>query len=360
MRTVADIAAVLNVPVRGDGSRAVRGVASLEDATGEDLSFLSSDQFRRAFNATRAAAVIVDRRVNLPADLPTGGGGDGAPALMIVDNAEIAVARALALFAPPVPRPPLGTHPSAVIAPSASIGDGARIGPHVFVGDGARIGRNCVLHPGVYIGAEVSIGDDCEFFPNVVLRERVTIGNRVVMHAGSVIGTDGFGYVWDGERQAKVPQIGTVIIEDDVEIGSCACIDRAKFAATVVERGTKIDNIVQLGHNVRIGPHCLLAGQVGIAGSSVLGQGVVMGGQVGVADHVTIGAGSMFAACSAAMGDVPPNSVYNGIPAGPHRAKLREWSALSRLPELLVQFRKLQQEVEALKAAREQEAPKPK
>jgi UDP-3-O-[3-hydroxymyristoyl] glucosamine N-acyltransferase len=347
MHTIAEIAELLNVPVSGDATRPVRGMASLEDAAPDQVTFLTSDQFLRGFRVTRAAAVIVDRRVQLPVD-GAGGAGSG-PALLTVEDAQLAVARVLALFAQPVPRPQVGRHHTAIVAPSASIGDGARIGPYVFVGDGARIGRNCVLHPGVYIGAGTSIGDDCEFFPNAVIRERCTVGHRVIIHANSAIGTDGFGYAWDGTQHVKIPQIGTVVIEDDVEIGSCSCVDRAKFSETRVGRGSKIDNVVQIGHNVRLGPNCLLAGQVGIAGSSTLGAGVVLGGAVAVMDHITIGDGSMVAACSGVLSDVPPKTVFNGIPAGPHFAKLREWAAMKRLPELLTEFRKLQQEVKAMR-----------
>src|SRR5581483_1810630 len=177
----------------------------------------------------------------------------------------------------------------------------------------------------------------------------ITIGNRVIIHAGSVLGTDGFGYRWDGTKQAKIPQIGTVIIEDDVEIGSCVCIDRAKFAETRVGRGTKIDNLVQIGHNVVIGPHCIVCGQAGMAGSVKLGAGVVLGGQSAVRDHITMGDGSMLAACSGVMDDVEPKQIISGLPALPHRQSLREQGALRRLPELITQVRKLQEEIEELK-----------
>jgi UDP-3-O-[3-hydroxymyristoyl] glucosamine N-acyltransferase len=256
----------------------------------------------------------------------------------------------LALFAPPIPRPPVGRHPSAIVAPSASIGEGTRIGPYVFVGDDARIGRNCVLHAGAYVGADTTIGDDCEFFPNVVVRERVSIGNRVTVHSNTAIGTDGFGYRWDGKHHAKVPQIGTVVIEDDVEIGSCVCIDRGKFAATTVGRGSKIDNLVQIAHNVTLGPHCVLAGQSGVAGSAKLGARVVLGGQCAVRDHVTMGDGSMLAACSGAMVDTPPKAIVSGLPAQSHRQTLREQAALRKLPELVAEVRELQAQIEALKA----------
>jgi UDP-3-O-[3-hydroxymyristoyl] glucosamine N-acyltransferase len=201
----------------------------------------------------------------------------------------------------------------------------------------------------VCIGDQVSMGDDCELFANVVVRERITIGNRVIIHAGSVLGTDGFGYRWDGTRHVKIPQIGTVIVEDDVEIGSCVCIDRAKFSATRIGRGSKIDNLVQIGHNVVIGPDCIIVGQAGLAGSVKLEANVILGGQTAVRDHVTIGAGAMAAACSAIADDVAPKSIVSGMPAFPHRQSLREQAALRRLPDLVVQVRKLEEQVRKLR-----------
>jgi len=341
--TLAEIGELLHVPPpAGHGQREVTGMATLAEAGPKDLSFLGSDAYLKQFAATKAAAVIVQKRVKLPAD-------DAATPVFVVDDADLAVAKILERFAPPVPRPPVGRHHTAFVAPSASVGEGARIGMNVVVGDDCRIGRNVVLHPGVYIGASVDVGDECELFPNVVVRERVAIGSRVVIHAGAVIGTDGFGYRWDGTRHAKVPQIGTVVVEDDVEIGSCVCIDRAKFSTTRVGRGTKIDNLVQVGHNVQIGPHCIIVGQSGLAGSVTLGTGVVLGGQSAIRDHITMGDGSMVAACSAVAEDVDPKMIVSGMPALPHRQSLREQAALRRLPDLVAQVRKLQEELDALK-----------
>ena len=230
-----------------------------------------------------------------------------------------------------------------------ALGESVAVGPFVFIGERAHIGARTVLHAGVYVGDDVTIGEDCELFPNVTLRERLTLGKRVIIHAGSVLGTDGFGYRWDGSQHQKIPQIGTIIIEDDVEIGSCVCIDRAKFSTTHVGRGTKIDNLVQIGHNVQVGPHCIIVGQAGLAGSSQLGTGVVLGGQTAVRDHITIGDGAMAAACSAIAEDVEAKQVVSGTPALPHRQSLREQAALRRLPDLVVQVRKLQEELDALK-----------
>jgi UDP-3-O-[3-hydroxymyristoyl] glucosamine N-acyltransferase len=339
--TLSEIAQILKCPSPGAATRPVTGIAVLTDASEAELSFLGSDKYLPEFAKTRAAGVIVQKRVKLPPD--------HGKSVFIVDDADLAVATILKEFAPPIPRPPIGRHHQAIVAPSASIADGARIGPNVFIGDDCRIGKNVVLHAGVYIGSDVTLGDDCEFFPNVVIRERVTIGHRVIIHAGAVLGSDGFGYRWDGSRHQKIPQIGTVIVEDDVEIGSCTCIDRAKFAATRIGRGTKIDNLVQIGHNVTVGPHCIIVGQAGIAGSVTLGSGVVQGGQSAIRDHVTMGDGSAVAACSGVAEDVDPKTIVSGLPALPHRQTLREQAALRRLPDLVVQIRKLQEELDELK-----------
>jgi len=232
---------------------------------------------------------------------------------------------------------------------TAVLGERVAIAPFVFIGRRVRIGAGSVIHPGVYIGDDTTLGEQCEIHPNVTIRERVTLGNRVIIHAGSVLGTDGFGYRWDGQKQAKIPQIGTVIIEDDVEIGSCTCIDRAKFSTTRVGRGAKIDNLVQIGHNVQIGPHCILAGQVGVAGTAKLGVGVVVGGQSSIRDHITVGDGAMVAGASGVTEDIAPRSIYSGTPALPHRQSLREQKALRRLPDLQAQIQALKDEIDAMK-----------
>jgi UDP-3-O-[3-hydroxymyristoyl] glucosamine N-acyltransferase len=341
--TLGQIAALLRCPPpAANADRIITGVAALEIAGPAELSVLSSRQYLEQFASTSAAAVLVGREIQLPP-------GSGRAALLIVDNADLALASVLNLFAPPVPHPPRGVDPSAHVDASAQLGEAAAVGPFAVVGARCRIGQRTILHAGVCIGDDVSIGDDCQLFPHVVIRERITIGHRVAIHANSVLGTDGFGYRWDGKQHAKVPQIGTVVIEDDVEIGSCVCIDRAKFGATRVGRGTKIDNLVQIAHNVVIGPHCIIAGQVGVAGSATLGTGVALGGQVAVRDHITMGDGSIGAACAGVWAEVKAGTVVSGMPAYPHRQTLREQSALRRLPELVQQVRELQEEIKKLR-----------
>lgn len=340
--TLGRVAGLLGCPAPADADRQITGVAALNDATESELSFLNADVYVRDFLRTCALAVIVHKRVKLPPD--------HGRRVLIVDDADLAVAKVLEVMAPPVPRPPVGINPSACIDPSASVGDRVAIGRNVIIGARSRIGPDTVLHPGVYIGEDVSIGEQCELFPNVVIRERIVIGNRVTINAGSVLGTDGFGYRWDGQRHVKIPQIGTVIVEDDVVIGSCVCIDRAKFSVTRIGRGCRIDNLVQIAHNVVVGEHCIIVGQTGVAGSAVLGRNVVLGGKTAVRDHVTIGDGAMAAACSAIAEDVDPKAIVSGMPALPHRQSLREQAALRRLPDLVVQVRKLEERLAQLEA----------
>jgi UDP-3-O-[3-hydroxymyristoyl] glucosamine N-acyltransferase len=343
--TLSQVAGVLQVPLHTGQDRALSGVATLEEAGEADLSFLTSEAYVPQFLATKAAAILVSRRVKLP---PNHG-----RMVIVVDDVDLATAKVLELVAPAVPRPPIGIDATARLAPTAIVGEAVAIGPNVIIGQRSHIGRGTVLHAGAVIGDDVCIGEACELFPNVVVRERVSVGNRVIIHAGSVLGTDGFGYRWDGQRHVKVPQVGTVIVEDDVEIGSCVCIDRAKLSTTRIGQGTKIDNLVQIGHNVQVGPHCIIVGQAGIAGSARLGRGVVLGGQAAVRDHVSMGDGAMAAACSGVAEDVDPKTIVSGLPALPHRQSLREQAALRRLPDLVVQVRKLQEEVDKLKQERE-------
>ena len=343
MYTLKQLADLLAVPApAGFEDRAVTGVRSLSEAGEKELSVLSSDKYVREYKVTKAGAVIIGKkvRVNVRDDVPA----------LLVDDAELALVKCLEALAPPIGQPKPGVHPSAVIAGTATVGEGASIGPHVAVGEHVKIGKNVRLHPGVVICDNCELGDDVTLYPNVVLRDRTILGSRVVIHAGSVLGTDGFGYHWDGRQHAKVPQIGNVIIDDDVEIGSCTCIDRAKFNVTRVGKGTKIDNLVQLGHNVIVGQHAIICGQVGVAGSAKIGNGVVLGGASLVRDHVTIGDGVMAAGNSGVAGDIEPKSIISGIPAMPHRQHLREQGAMRRLPEALVQLRKLLEDAEKLKA----------
>ena len=344
--TLTQLAEMLGSSVPLDaGGREIVGITSLNEATADHISFCTDSHYAAQLANTKAAAVIVPAELKLPETSPAIG-----TCLLVVKQAEVAVNQVLALFAPPVPRPAEGVDAMARVDATAELADGVRVGPFVSIGARARIGANSVVHAGVFIGDDVVIGEDCELFPNVVIRERCSVGNRVIIHANATIGSDGYGYRWDGRKHAKIPQIGVVTIGDDVEIGSNACIDRAKFSATVIGPGTKIDNLVQVAHNVRMGAHCLVTAQVGLAGSVTLGNGVVLGGQAAVRDHIKMGDGAMAAGCSGVAEDVEPKGIVSGVPVRPHRQYLREQGAVRRIPELAQQIRKLTEEMAALKA----------
>lgn len=339
MLTVAEIGREIGARVEGDGNVAIRGCAGLEEAGPGEISFLADPKgFGRA-RESRAGALI----------LPEGTEGLDRPVLRVA-NPRLAFAQVLALFAPE-PAHPQGRHPTAVVHPDAELAEDVALGPYVVVEAGAEIGPGVRLYAGVYIGARAVVGEGTVIYPNVVVREDVRIGRRCTIHAGAVIGADGFGYVTvDGWHQ-KVPQIGTVEIGDDVEIGALTAIDRATCGATRIGRGTKIDNLVMVAHNVQVGEACLVAGLSGLAGSARLGDRVVMAGQAALADHAEVGNGAVLAARTGVFGKAPGNMVLSGFPARPHGEAMRIMAATQRLPELVKTVRELSARVAGLEAA---------
>jgi UDP-3-O-[3-hydroxymyristoyl] glucosamine N-acyltransferase len=328
--TAAEIAKHVGGEVIGDAKLILRGIAQAENAKPGDLVFAEQgDYFARA-EASQASAILV------PASQ-----GSSTKTLIRVPNVRVGFARALALFFPEPAFPP-GVHSSAQIARSAIIDATAHIGPFCVVGEGVRIGPRCVLEADDHIGADCVLGEDTRLFPRVVLYPRTQVGNRVRIHAGAAIGADGFGYVFDQGRHLKVPQIGNVIIQDDVEIGANSAVDRAALGSTVIGKGTKIDNLVQVGHNVTLGEHCILCGQVGIAGSTKVGSYVTMAGQVGVAGHLSIGSKATLGAQSGVMHNVPDGETWLFSPAQPDRQVKRMLIAMQRLPELLRRVNELE------------------
>jgi UDP-3-O-[3-hydroxymyristoyl] glucosamine N-acyltransferase len=338
---VAELAAHVGGRVLGDGSRLVRGVSTLEEAGPEHVSFFGNARYRAAFEATRAGAVLV------PADAPAP--REGGPAQVVVPLPHLAFARLSALFHP-APRHPAGVAPGAHVHPEARVHPEATVMAGATVGQGAQVGARSVLFPGAYLGEGARVGEDCVLHPNVTVREGCTLGDRVTLHSGAVIGADGFGFAFDPEGPAhvKVPQVGTVRLEDDVEIGACTCVDRATVGETVVGRGTKIDNLVQVAHNVRVGPLSLICAQAGISGSAELGTGVVLAGQVGVVGHIRVGDLAKVGAQSGVAHDVEDGAVVSGSPAVPHKEWLRSSAALGQLADLLREVRALRRRVETL------------
>ena len=336
--TLGELAEVLQARLDGDPGRVVTGVAPLESAGPDQISFLTDLRYRGAADTSRAGAFLVPRDVR---DLPAPTLGCDAP--------QQALIQLLRLFHPPVPTP-AGVDRTAVVAPEARIDPSASVGPLCVVESGAVIGPGARLHALVYVGPGVEIGDDTVVHPHVSLRDGVRVGRRVIIHSGAVLGADGFGFAFDGTAHRKIPQVGGVLIEDDVEIGANTTIDRATFGDTIVGRWTKIDNLVQIGHNVVVGEHSLLVAQVGISGSSRLGRGVVLAGQVGVADHVTIGDGVIAGARSGIGASLAAGEKVLGAPARPIGQAKRIMIAEGRLPEMLHRVRALEQKLERLAA----------
>lgn len=317
----------------GDSAAVLNHFATIESARPGDLTFAENDEFFVRAEQSAATAIICDRRFS-----------SAKKTLIQVPNARVASAKALALFFPEKDFP-AGVHPTAVIAASAKIDSSAHVGPHCVIGERVNIGARAILQAGSVVDDDCALAEEVNLFPNVTLYPRTQIGKRVRIHANSVIGSDGFGYVQDGPVHRKIPQIGNVVIGDDVEIGAGVTIDRGALGSTVVGRGTKIDNLVQIAHNVQVGEGCLLVAQVGIAGSSKLGNYVVLAGQVGVAGHLKIGNQVIVGAKSGVMHDIPDGEKWMWIPAQPDRDIKRQVLALQRLPELLRRVAELEKKL---------------
>ena len=315
---LAELAAALGCELRGDGEREVTGVAPIERAGPGDVTFLANPRYAAHLGTTRAAAVILAP------------GHETAASCLVTGNPYLAFARAVALLRPPV-RPAPGVDPSARVHPTAELGAGVHVGALAVVGAGARVGARTVVHPHVVLYDGVEVGEDCVLHSGVHVREGCRLGDRVVAQNGAVVGADGFGFARDGEgRYHKFPQVGIVVVEDDVEIGALTAIDRAALGETRIGRGTKLDNLVQIGHSVTVGENTVLAGQVGVAGHLTIGDGVIATAQSGI------------------PGDVEKRAVVSGTPAIENRAWRKSSAVFARLPELQKRLRELERRVESL------------
>jgi UDP-3-O-[3-hydroxymyristoyl] glucosamine N-acyltransferase len=335
--TLGRLAEALGATLEGDAAVTVTGVAPLETAGPAHVSFLTSPKYRKLAESTRAGALVVGRDVTGLAALP----------LLRVDSPQAALITLLRLFYPEPPAAP-GIHPAAVVAPGACVDPTASVGPCAVIEAGAVIGRGCRVGALCFVGAGAVLAEDVLLYPRVVVRDGVRIGSRVIVHPGAVLGADGFGYTFDGTAHRKIPQVGGLVIEDDVEVGANATIDRGTLGDTIVRRGTKIDNLVQIGHNCDIGEDVILVAQVGVSGSCRIGNRAVLAGQVGIADHVTVGDGAILAAKSGVPGDVPAGEAWGGIPARPFGEAKRIWAAESGLPELVRRVRALERRLRGL------------
>ncbi len=313
----------------------IRGVSGIQEAQEGDITFVLREKYRKFLAGCRASCLMVKEPIE----------GIGIVQLKVL-NPHYAFAKLLEHFFIK-PQKPLGISKDAIVSQEVRIGKDVSIFPFSYISDGVFIDDRTIIYPYVFVGQNTTLGKDCIIYPNVVLRESIKIGNRVTIHSGSVIGSDGFGYVFEEDRYYKIPQVGGVIIEDDVEIGSNVSIDRATTGNTIIGKGTKIDNLVQIAHNVKIGNNSIIVAQVGIGGSTEIGDFVTLAGQVGVTDHASINSGTIIGAKSGIMGNVT-KGVYSGIPAIPHRDWLKAQAIFSKLPELYKKIKELEERVKEL------------
>lgn len=335
-----ELAARLGCTLRGDGSTQVVRVSGIDEAEPGALTFVANARYVPRLAHTRASAVILSPDVGC--ELPS----------LLSSNPYLTYARAVALLHPQGSPPP-GIHPSAQVDPAARLGEGVHVGALAVVGPGVQIGAGTVLHPHVVLYPGVTVGRDCTLHSGVQVREGCRLGDRVIVQNGAVIGGDGFGFAKDEDgRYQKIPQIGIVVVDDDVEIGALVAIDRAALNETRIGRGSKIDNLVQIGHSVTVGEHTVLAGQVGVAGSTKIGNRVTLAGQVGVAGHLTVGDGVIATAQTGIPSSLPSGAFVSGTPAIDNRRWLKASAVFARLPELQKRLRELERQIEELRKAR--------
>ncbi len=336
MPSLLELARLVNGELVGDGNIQIYGASGIDDAEAGEITFAVSNRILEATGRSKATAVLVQP------DAP-----ELDKAVIKVRNPRLAFAQILTLFAPKKDFKP-GIHPSAQIGREFE-GQDISVGPFVYIGDQVRIGKGSIIYPGAVIDDRVVIGENSIIHANVVIREDTVIGDRVQIHAGTVIGSDGFGYeTIAGGKHFKVPQVGKVVIEDDVEIGSNVSVDRATTGVTLIKRGTKIDNLVQIAHNCQVGNDNILCGQAAIAGSTKTGDRVTLAGKAGLVGHIKIGDDSVVAACAMVISSLPPNSFVSGSPARPHAEDMRIQAAMNRLPDLLKEIKELQKRVAEL------------
>ncbi|MBX3234751.1 MAG: UDP-3-O-(3-hydroxymyristoyl)glucosamine N-acyltransferase [Nitrospiraceae bacterium] len=344
--TLGQIHRITGGELIGSPDGTVTGVASLEQAGPNDLAFLASERFQQIARTTKIGALLVRQRL-----------ADCANPQVVVANPAYAFARVTQELFVRRPRS-RGLSSQLVRGEQVTIGADVSIWPGVTLGDRVTIGARVTLYPGVFVGDDSTIGDDSVLYPNVVVREGCRLGARVIIHSGTVIGSDGFGYVQHEGRHQKIPQLGGVILEDDVELGANVAVDRATFGNTIIKRGTKVDNLVQIAHNVVVGEHNILVAQVGIAGSTTLGRYVMVGGQVGIADHLQIGDQVMIAAKSGVTRSLEPNQIVSGAPVMPHTTFLKAQAVIPQLPEMRQRIRELEERLARIEQSATQPAKK--
>jgi len=338
VKKLRDICELVDGELFGDGDIVIHGVAGIKEAQEGQITFIANTRYLSEIEKTQASAIIVCKGLFF----------NGKP-LIQVTNPYIAWAKVVEDFVSKPEEQIKGVHPTAIIGENVKLGNDITIKAYAFIGDSVQIGDETVISPFVYIGNDSKIGSNTLIYPNVTIREEITIGNRVIIHSGTVIGSDGFGYASDRVKHHKIPQIGTVIIEDDVELGANVTVDRANTGKTVIGRGTKVDNLVQIAHNVIIGENCLIVAQVGISGSAEIGNRVKLGGQAGVVGHIKVGDDAQITAKSGISKSIPPGQiVWSGVPVMPHSKDLRIQASTRRLPELIDQISEMEKRLHAL------------
>ena len=338
-KKLKELALWVDGTVVGDGEIEISGVAAIEEAQAGEITFIADPKYLPNLNKTHASAVIVSKEVT-----------QADKALLCVTHPKLAFARILTLFSQK-PYQSKGIDSHSWISPTAKLGKDLTVYPFVYIGDRCSIGDRVTLYPGVYVGEDSSIGEDSILYPNVSVYSQTAIGKRVILHSGVVVGSDGFRYEKEGKKNLKIPQVGIVEIEDDVEIGANTTVDRATLSKTIIRRGVKIDNLVQVAHNVAIGEDSIIVAQVGISGSTKIGNNVILAGQVGVVGHVEIGDNVMVGAQAGVTHDLPANQGYVGSPALPHREFLRAITTFPKLPEMRKTLLDLEKRIKRMEEA---------
>ncbi len=338
-KTLKEIAAFLDGEVVGDGSIVITGVSGIKEAQKGEITFLANPKYSPLLEKTQASAIITSREIQ-PTSKP----------IIRTENPSLAFAKVMSWAVPEEVKHPEGIHPTAILAKGVSLGRNVAIGPYVVIEDNVSLGDNSVIYSGCFIGHHTRIGSDVLVYANVSIRERITIGNRVIIHSGTVIGADGFGFATIEGAHHKIPQIGTVEIGDDVEIGANVTIDRARFDKTIIGKGTKIDNLVQIAHNVVIGENSIIVAQAGISGSTIIGKNVILAGQAGLVGHITVGDGAVVAAQGGVTKSVPAKTIVSGYPARPHQVAKRVNACVQNLPRLYKIVDKLKKKIAELEA----------
>lgn len=336
---LSELAAHTGGNVIGDAESEITGLADIRAARKGEITFLANRKYAEYLKSTEASAVVVADEFR---------DSETSAALLVCTNPSAAFAEITQLFVPEEAEYKPGISETAVIADSADVEQSAYAGPLVHVGEGSRIGARTVLMPGSYIGRNVTVGEDCLVYPNTTVLDRTVIGSGVIIHSGTVIGSDGFGYDSETGRHVKIRQAGNVCIADDVEIGSCVTVDRARFGSTVIGRGTKVDNLVQIAHNVRIGEDCLIVAQTGLSGSTVIGNHVIFAGRSGSHGHITVHDGAIITGQAVATKDIPAGQMYSGYPARPAAEHRKSEAVRMKLPELLKRIKELEKKVKDL------------